>query len=421
MLRSVSICARWVARAFLICLVMSGQSRAQSAPPPEEEETLDSRIVTLSRLQRQLTEQRERIRTIETQLLSLRRLPDLFERAEREFSARQTKFSSISLAATQADLAALLEYLKKVKPGDEHAYTNADSFVRRPEQQRAREAVSSILSLWNVSIDSAIRLRRSSDSALWGILRFDEPLVESQEFTDLPDTLRRPISEAYAAAKKEQPAQSFENENACRNFLNNVGPGDPDITAKLADNIQWLDRCMKWIGAAHADAAKRVPLIGNALRTIRDETSRFQESLRTSKAAAESEVQKIQTSLEAVERKSVQQLRGKTLIDTSAQTVIYYTLWAWGSIIVAVIVAILLLGYFALIGNARDAGAQNREVSGPASYAMFLEMMTVFLLTGTILILGLSGRLNTEALAALIGGISGYVLGRMHRSQQRPA
>jgi hypothetical protein len=420
MLRKVSICARWVAHALLICLVMSGQGQAQSAPPPEEEETLDSRLVTLSRLQRQLTEQRERIRTIETQLLSLRRLPDLFDRAEREFSARQTKFLSISLAATQADLAALLEFLKKVKPSDEHAYTNADSFVRRPEQQRAREAVSSILSLWNVSIDSAIRLRRSSESIFLGI-RFDEPLLESQEFSDLPDTLKRPISEAYSAAKKEVPAQSFENETACRNVLNNVGPGDPDITGKLADNVQWLDRCMKWIPAAHAEAAKRVPLIGNALRTIRDETSRFQESLRTSKSAAEGEVQKIQATLEAVERKSVQQRLGKTLIDTSAQTVIYYTLWAWGSIIVAVIVAILLLGYFALLGNARDAGAQNREVSGPASYAMFLEMMTVFLLTGTILILGLSGRLNTEALAALIGGISGYVLGRMHSSQQRPA
>ncbi|SRR6266536_2230252 len=41
-----------------------------------------------------------------------------------------------------------------------------------------------------------------------------------------------------------------------------------------------------------------------------------------------------------------------------------------------------------------------------------LELATVFLLTGTTLILEMAGRLLGETLGTLLGGISGYVLGR---------
>jgi len=45
-------------------------------------------------------------------------------------------------------------------------------------------------------------------------------------------------------------------------------------------------------------------------------------------------------------------------------------------------------------------------------FTVLLELITVFLLTMTILILGLSGMLKEEVLGTLIGGISGYVLNR---------
>ncbi len=49
-----------------------------------------------------------------------------------------------------------------------------------------------------------------------------------------------------------------------------------------------------------------------------------------------------------------------------------------------------------------------------------LDLITVFLLTTTTLMLGLSDRLNSEVLGTLLGGISGYVLGRGTQAM-RPA
>lgn len=45
-------------------------------------------------------------------------------------------------------------------------------------------------------------------------------------------------------------------------------------------------------------------------------------------------------------------------------------------------------------------------------YSSLLQLITVFLLTMTILILGLSGLITGEVLGTLIGGISGYVLNK---------
>lgn len=46
------------------------------------------------------------------------------------------------------------------------------------------------------------------------------------------------------------------------------------------------------------------------------------------------------------------------------------------------------------------------------SSGLLLELITVFLLTAVILLLGIGGKLQSEVLGTLIGGISGYVLGR---------
>jgi hypothetical protein len=46
------------------------------------------------------------------------------------------------------------------------------------------------------------------------------------------------------------------------------------------------------------------------------------------------------------------------------------------------------------------------------SSGLMLELMTVFLLTGAIILLGLDGRIPAEVIGTLLGGISGYVLGR---------
>lgn len=52
-------------------------------------------------------------------------------------------------------------------------------------------------------------------------------------------------------------------------------------------------------------------------------------------------------------------------------------------------------------------------VKAMVNYPLFLELATVFILAIIILILGLASKLDGPALAALIGGMSGYVLGRL--------
>jgi hypothetical protein len=46
------------------------------------------------------------------------------------------------------------------------------------------------------------------------------------------------------------------------------------------------------------------------------------------------------------------------------------------------------------------------------SQGLILEIITVFLLVAAILILGLADKIPTQALGTLLGGISGFVLGR---------
>ncbi len=55
----------------------------------------------------------------------------------------------------------------------------------------------------------------------------------------------------------------------------------------------------------------------------------------------------------------------------------------------------------------------NIEPSDETSQNVLLEISTVLLLTMSILILGLSGKIASDVLGTLIGGISGYVLNRI--------
>jgi len=55
-----------------------------------------------------------------------------------------------------------------------------------------------------------------------------------------------------------------------------------------------------------------------------------------------------------------------------------------------------------------------------SSQSVLLEISTVLLLTMSILILGLSDKLNGDVLGTLIGGISGYVLNRIGTSYKTP-
>ena len=75
----------------------------------------------------------------------------------------------------------------------------------------------------------------------------------------------------------------------------------------------------------------------------------------------------------------------------------------WGFPAMAGVVAVLFL-----IVRSFDAGLQQTIVTS----RLLLDVITILVLLTTILILGLSGKIASEVLGTLIGGITGYTLGR---------
>ena len=43
---------------------------------------------------------------------------------------------------------------------------------------------------------------------------------------------------------------------------------------------------------------------------------------------------------------------------------------------------------------------------------LLVELMTIFLLIAAVIILGIDGKIQAEVIGTLLGGVSGYVLGR---------
>ena len=79
---------------------------------------------------------------------------------------------------------------------------------------------------------------------------------------------------------------------------------------------------------------------------------------------------------------------------------------------IKLIIAAIIVG-ITVIGLARLKAANGQDVQDALNYPILLQLVTVFLLTATILILGLADAIDREALSTLIGGVSGYVLGRL--------
>jgi hypothetical protein len=52
---------------------------------------------------------------------------------------------------------------------------------------------------------------------------------------------------------------------------------------------------------------------------------------------------------------------------------------------------------------------------------MLVEMVTVFLLTSAVILLGIAGRIQAEVIGTILGGVSGYVLGRAINPPARPS
>ncbi len=181
-----------------------------------------------------------------------------------------------------------------------------------------------------------------------------------------------------------------------------------------AGDTAYLNEANTKAAECKADGTQRAEFYKTYYEAMASGVSRLLEIIGAANATARTN---IETAAERLRSLSEEELRAdaqysqraKTTIDDSARWIILITLVAWLMIIAIVVGAIIIMG-----GKYNPASAGG--TTQPFNYALFLEMMTVFILTATILILGLAAKLDNAALAALIGGISGYVLGRIHSS-----
>jgi hypothetical protein len=100
--------------------------------------------------------------------------------------------------------------------------------------------------------------------------------------------------------------------------------------------------------------------------------------------------------------------------DDIRKNVSYYRLGLSGFAAMT-IVLIATLGLFFVARNPHSAGLVHEFLES----RQLLDLSTVFILALAIIMLGLNEKLSSEVLGTLLGGISGYVLGRATRAAER--
>jgi uncharacterized protein YjdB len=87
----------------------------------------------------------------------------------------------------------------------------------------------------------------------------------------------------------------------------------------------------------------------------------------------------------------------------------------WMSLFFAILIALVITGFFVL--SAMDKSLRNAIFSGQSG----IQFLTLFSLVIAIILFGITGILQDKELAALLGGLSGYILGRYNMSGRKDA
>ncbi len=162
------------------------------------------------------------------------------------------------------------------------------------------------------------------------------------------------------------------------------------------------------------DRLKQVILVSDAVRFLSDcnnalQTELFKESFESfrsdlislvseAKGRADSRINELDSRITNLQDRQItlqQKLSRRTEI---SDTLIRYALPAFGALIL----------FLLLVPRVYSQTVQ----AAIFGQGLLLEVLTVFLLTASILILGLADKIPKDALGTLLGGISGYVLGR---------
>lgn len=376
--------------AFLVLLLAGAilaESIAQTKPSPEEKTPLNSQPLAL------------RLYTLNTELDSLKQDQEDLSILMKEWRPFYKRLSS-AVDATQfkqsefADISKIITELaaKSATLDQQNAVKEFELLVGKYEE------VSFGFDVSNLSPLKARDLARFEDEfESWKDSRFIEQGVLSElttKYTELQKLVNAP------------PADLVSSAEVCEKFV--ILKTDADnFFANFNDLISKCSANLTKIGASYQG---QMSALGELMKLTREAI----EKLNTSLIAISVDVRaKIKDTNEKLFRlQQVDATASNKIIDQSAIDVISNTLLAWMAIIVMVIVAIITLTWF------KFKYAGNQQQNSEFSFTLFLEMMTVFLLTGAILILGLAAKIDNQGLAALIGGISGYVLGRMRSGTQ---
>ena len=86
----------------------------------------------------------------------------------------------------------------------------------------------------------------------------------------------------------------------------------------------------------------------------------------------------------------------------------------WMSLAFAFLIGLVIAGFFGL--SNKDATMRRAIFSGQTG----IQFLTLFSIVIAIILFGITGILQDKELAALLGGISGYILGRTSSASQTP-
>ena len=95
----------------------------------------------------------------------------------------------------------------------------------------------------------------------------------------------------------------------------------------------------------------------------------------------------------------------------------YYNLSSYGFVSMTTVLLAALISLFFAARNAHFSGLLHEFFR----WNPLLDLSTVFILALAIIMLGLNDKLSPEVLGTLLGGISGYVLGRASRAASASA
>lgn len=155
-----------------------------------------------------------------------------------------------------------------------------------------------------------------------------------------------------------------------------------------------------------------------SVENITKRKNEIQQSVSVFKAQMKTKIDKIDEDLKKLNSEKYSLLdKLENKIDTTE------TIFKWGFPVFIVFILILYLIPLLLFKNRspveKEKDGELVIYSSIYGTGLIVEIITIFLLTSTILLLGLTDKISSEILGTLIGGISGYVLGKSFKGRAK--